>query len=80
MAVYEGVNASRSKSTDAKHIITVLASRMMLFFGVNLLYYGGKQRLLTNQPENNLRNTHSPILFTWLCHRGVLSVSAKTSA
>jgi hypothetical protein len=32
MAVYEGVNASRSKSTDAKHIITVLASRMMLFW------------------------------------------------
>lgn len=22
------------------------------FLGVNLLYYGGKQRLLTNQPEN----------------------------
>ncbi len=72
MAVYEGVNASRSKSTDAKHIITVLASRMMLFFGVNLLYYGGKQRLLTNQPEN--------IFSPGLCHRGVLSVSAKTSA
>jgi len=78
MAVYEGVNASRSKSTDAKHIITVLASRMMLFLVSTCCT--GKQRLLTNQPENNLRNTHSPILFTWLCHRGVLSVSAKTSA